>query len=628
MNLKLRIALYGAVLGLCSANPFSAKAQGFGTTATNWGLPAGGHTDNGTNYSFNEISEVTGAAYDLGSQAWTVMDMNGDSKLDIVVYSENLAAGDALVYGSGSNRYWKVYFGTATGFSTTATNWTLPVGGHSDNGINYSFDKISQTTGAAYDLGSQSWTVMDMNGDSKPDMVVYNENMAAGDAWVYGSGSNRYWKVYLNTGSGFSPTATNWTLPAGGHTDNGINYSFNKIAQTTGAAYDLGSQSWTVMDMNGDSKLDLVVYNENMAAGDALVYGSGSNRYWKVYLNTTSGFSSTATNWALPAGGHTDNGINYSFHQIAQSTGAAYDLGSQSWTVMDMNGDSKPDLVVYNENMAAGDALVYGSGSNRYWKVYLNTTSGFSPTATNWTLPVGGHKDNGVNYSFHQIAQSTGAAYDLGSQSWTVMDMNGDAKLDLVVYNENQTAGDALVYGSGANRYWKVYSNSTSGFSATATNWSLPVGGHKDNGVDYSFYQIAESTGAAYDLGSQAWTVMDMNGDHKPDLVVYNENMAAGDALVYGSGSSRYWKVYLGSGSLAVPTVAKDRFVVYPNPVSETLFVKAATAGSVYELFDGNGRVVRAGDLSGETNAVDVSGVLSGVYFLRIDGEVLKVVKK
>jgi general secretion pathway protein G len=35
----------------------------------------------------------------------------------------------------------------------------------------------------------------------------------------FSPGSNSYWKVYTNTGNGFSTSATNWTLPEGGYLD-------------------------------------------------------------------------------------------------------------------------------------------------------------------------------------------------------------------------------------------------------------------------------------------------------------------------------------------------------------------------------------------------------------------------
>ncbi|NMH29560.1 T9SS type A sorting domain-containing protein [Flavobacterium silvaticum] len=628
MKLKLRYALLCAVLGLGLVNQ-STHAQGFGTTPTNWGVPAGGETYSGTNYSFRYIGYVTGAVDNLGSQSWTVADMNGDSKLDLVVYNENQADGDAMVFSQNLNPYWKVYLGTSSGFSTTATNWALPPGGEKYNGVTLGYHEFSAATGTGYDIGSQSYQLMDMNGDAKPDMVVYAENMEPGMR-TFSNGSSFYWKVYLNTGSGFSQTATNWTLPAGGEKDDNINYSFRQISDQAYPNDDLNSESWTVMDMNGDAKPDLVVYSAN-GADDVLIFSSGATKYWKVFLNTGSGFSTTATNWNMPAGGEKDNNMDYSFRHITDQAYPNDDLNSESWTIMDMNGDSKPDLVVYSSN-GADDVLIFNSGATKYWKVFLNTGSGFSATATNWTMPAGGEKDNNTDYSFRHITDQAYPNDDLNSESWTVMDMNGDAKPDLVVYSSNGP-NEVLIFNSGATKYWKVFLNTGSAFSTSATNWSMPAGGEKYNGTDYSFRAIGYATGAVDDLGSQSWTVMDMNGDHKLDLVVYNENQTAGDELIPGSGSNKYWKVYLNGGVLSSPEQElQASLLAYPNPVNELLYVKAGAAvlGKSFSIFDGNGRMVLSGKLSNEINTIDMSGVSRGIYFLKVDGEgiALKVVKR
>ena len=623
MNLKVQSTLLGALIALILTPTYSGFAQGFPATASNWSLPAGGEQFNGTNHSFRAIAYDSSSADDLGSQSWTVMDMNGDSKLDLVVY-EAIQTGFTGVYSPNSNPYWKVYLGNGSSFSQTATNWNLPAGGEKYNGINYSFRNISYNLSSADDIGSQSWVVMDMNGDSKPDMVVY-EQMQTSITSVFSPTSNPYWKVYLNTGTGFSQTATNWALPAGGEKYNGTNYSFHEISYNTSTADDLGSQSWTVMDMNGDSKLDLVIYEENQTSISA-VFNASTNPYWKVYLNTGSGFSATAINWSLPSGGEKYNSTNYSFRAISYDQNSADDLGSQSWVVMDMNGDAKPDLVVYEQNQTNGIG-VFSPTANPYWKIYLNSTSGFSQTATNWGLPAGGEKYNGTNYSFRAIGYDTASFDDLGSQSWSIMDINGDSKPDLVIYEQKQSNG-ITVFNPTANPYWKVYANTGSGFSFTATNWSLPSGGEKYNSTIYSFRAISYDTASFDDMGSQSWSVMDMNGDARPDLVVYEEKQANG----IGVFSPTHWKVYLNSGNLSTPSQQLQNTVVaYPNPITDQLNVQvnANLVGQSYIISDINGRTIQNGVLLDEANAINFSNVTTGIYFLKLDNQkAVKLIKR
>ena len=62
---------------------------------------------------------------------------------------------------------------------------------------------------------------------------------------VWDATGSPYWKVYLNTGSGFGP-AMNWMVPQNG-TYEGI-YSTDLS----------GSRNWTLVDLDSDGKVDLI----------------------------------------------------------------------------------------------------------------------------------------------------------------------------------------------------------------------------------------------------------------------------------------------------------------------------------------------------------------------------------
>ncbi len=433
---------------------------------------------------------------------------------------------------------------TAQGFGNTAINWPLPPGGEKYGGINYSYHTLSDFISFTEDDGSNSWRTMDINGDARPDMVVYREKQN-GMIQVYSPGNNPYWKVYLNTGTGFSQTAINWALPPGGEKYGNADYSFSDINHVANSADDNGSQAWVTMDMNGDNMVDILVYKEKQN-GTFNVYSPGNNPYWKVYLNTGTGFSQTAVNWMLPPGGEKYGNIDYSFSNIFHVTNSADDNGSQAWNTMDMNGDNKVDILVYKEKQN-GTYNIYSPGNNPYWKVYLNTGNGFSQTAINWALPPGGEKYNNTDYSFSNTYHTANSADDDGSQAWNTMDMDGDHKVDILVYKEKQN-GTYNIYSPGNNPYWKVYLNTGNGFSQTAINWALPPGGEKYNNIDYSFGNTYHTANSADDNGSQAWNTMDMNGDSKADILIYNEKQN-GIYGVYSPGNNPYWKVFFNTGS-------------------------------------------------------------------------------
>ncbi|AKU91131.1 glycine-rich protein [Vulgatibacter incomptus] len=193
---------------------YKNTGSGFAATATEWSLPAD--------------SPFPGGFFTFSYYDWTTMDLDGDGKPDLVVYTG----------ASESNPHWLLYKNTGSGFAATATEWSLPPDSPSPNGF---------FTFSYYD-----WTTMDLDGDGKPDLVVYTG----------ASESNPHWLFYKNTGSGFTATATEWTLPADSPHPDGF--------------FTLAYYDWTTMDLDGDGKPDLVV---NTGASE-------TNRRWLLYKNT------------------------------------------------------------------------------------------------------------------------------------------------------------------------------------------------------------------------------------------------------------------------------------------------------------------------------------------------------
>jgi len=382
------------------------------------------------------------------------MDLNGDSKPDLIYTDEQDSNG---VWGGDGAAYWKVFLNTGAGFATSAVKWSVPA-----RGVQTGF----QTVAGAY------WATMDLDGDDKPDLVYTNEVDSKG---VWGGDAAAHWKVYLNTGSGFASKATSWSVPA-----RGVQNGFESVA----------GKYWATMDLDGDGKPDLVYTNEADSQG---VWGGDGAAYWKVFLNTGSGFASTATHWAVPARG-TANG----FASIADGS---------FWTTMDLDGDDKPDLVYTAEQDSNG---VWGGDGAAYWKVFLNTGSGFAAKASSWSIPA-----RGVTSGFETASGSY----------WATTDLDGDGKVDLVYTNEADSKG---VWGGDGAAYWRVFLNTGSGFAPKAAHWSIPA-----RGVQGGFQTVA----------GDHWATTDLDGDGKADLVYTNEVDSNG---VWGGDSAAHWKLYLG----------------------------------------------------------------------------------
>ncbi len=629
--MKLNITLS---LALCFSfcNLF---AQGFGTTPTTWPIPQGGHSYSTINYGYDALADYTTGGT-LGDQTWSVIDINGDNKPDLVVTAQSTEftqfSNQAIAFGTGANRYWKVYLNNGSGFSSTATNWTIPQGGHTYSTIDYGFDALYGNTGGG-EVGDQNWSVMDMNNDGKPDLVVTAQTVEfdtfSNQAIAFGTGSNRYWKVYFNTGSGFNTTPTTWTIPQGGHTYSTIDYGYDALADSAGAT--VGDQTWSVLDMNADGKPDLVVTAQTQEfqtfSNQALAFGTGTNRYWKVYLNNGTGFSTTATNWPIPQGGHSYSTIQYGYDALADITSGGT-IGDQTWSVLDMNNDNRPDLVVAAEVKAvagfSNQSTAFGAANAHYWKVYLNNGNGFSSTSTNWPIPQGGEVYSTIDYGFNALAASTTGG-DVGNQSWSIIDMNSDNRPDLVVTAESkeftQFSNQATAFGPANAKYWKVYLNNGNGFNATAANWQLPQGGEVYSTIDYGYNALAGYSGGG-DVGDQTWSVLDMNNDNKPDLVVTAQTIEfaefSNQAIAFGTGSNRYWKVFFNSGLLETADFASvdGQMAVYPNPSAGIFHVEAplGTGQMNLNVYDLSGRSM----LQVQGNTVDLSSFPQGIYLLNV----------
>ena len=70
----------------------------------------------------------------------------------------------------------------------------------------------------------------------------------------------------------------------------------------------------------------------------------------------------------------------------------------------------------------------------------------------------------------------------------------------------------------------------------------------------------------------------------------------------------------------------KVPFSVFPNPAKDKLYVRKEASGE-YEVYDLRGVKVATGNFS-EQNSADVSGLASGMYILKADGNTYKFIKQ
>ncbi|WP_148235365.1 T9SS type A sorting domain-containing protein [Fluviicola taffensis] len=523
MKKKLHLIALTTFLGM------NAQAQ-FNMTAQNWTVPTLAQ------YA-DDIDQVNGGNYSL-------VDINGDGFPDLVDAQDNVTYD---VWLNGNSPYWKVYLGNGSSFSTTAQNWPIPLLENYANGLNT--------------VNAGSYSLVDINGDGKPDLVDAQDNNS-GVVWL-GTGGLGYWKVYLNNGTSFSTTAQNWTIPT-------MESYAEELDQVNGLNYSL-------VDINGDGKPDLVDAQDNNSG--VVWLGTGGLGYWKVYLNNGSSFSTTAQNWTIPT-------MESYAEELDQISG-------QNYSLVDINGDGKPDLVDAQDNNSG--VVWLGTGGLGYWKVYLNNGTSFSTTAQNWTIPTM------ENYA-EELDQISG-------QNYSLLDMNGDGTLDLVDAQDNSSG--VVWLGTGSVPYWKVYPNSGSAFSTTAQSWTIPV-------VETYVDDLDQVNGANY-------TIVDMNGDRKPDMVDAQNN--ASGVVWLGAGNVPYWKVYLNttvSPYLGIENPEMGTLVqlnVYPNPTTGTISINLSDLENENQVRISNSAGVVIYDKAITEQVLfnfDLSEYQSGLYFITV----------
>ena len=82
-----------------------------------------------------------------------------------------------------------------------------------------------------------------------------------------------------------------------------------------------------------------------------------------------------------------------------------------------------------------------------------------------------------------------------------------------------------------------------------------------------------------------------------------------------------------------IPPVAEDlresttQIQLYPNPVAQYFQLKNATSGAKFQIVSTMGSVVKVGNLN-NSNSIDVSQLIPGVYFITIENQTLKFVKR
>ncbi|WP_312392839.1 M4 family metallopeptidase [Chryseobacterium sp.] len=435
---------------------------------------------------------------------------------------------------------------------------------------------------------------------------------------------------------------------------------------STSATLNRGSQQITVDSYNGgyrlrDNTRKIQTFNGTNISS-ANTNADGTLEGYTEYTNSSANYTSDATKPSVEA--HWGISKTYDYYLSRHNRNSYDNNGSviRNYYNVNMNalsGDSGYDgtnaMAIDEDGLVA---MVYGNGKYNNTQI-LNPIVMLDVAGHEFShLVIGRNSHGGLNYEGES-----------GALNESIADMMGTSIEFYTGLNPNWTLGEGVFVTppSNAPNYFRNMANPNSAFQPQpdtymGTYWastsnpseSNDQGGvHTNSGVgNYWFYLLSQGGSGTNDIGN-AYSVSGI-GIQKAEKIIYRAlmnyftpNMTYMDAYnatktaindLYGANSNEaiqnakaWYAVGFGNGNLATSETVKaseNDFRVYPNPVSQGYFTieTKAKGDSKYELYDLSGKLlIPSQKLNAGVNKVQVNGVQSGVYLLKINsnGETL-----
>jgi hypothetical protein len=284
-----------------------------------------------------------------------------------------------------------------------------------------------------------------------------------------------------------------------------------------------------------------------------------------------------------------------------------------------------------NNSVASYGGGVYNSGSA--------TASSFTNCifTGNYTINYGGGGGGMFNNTTNTIVskctfQGNNATYGGAIHNWNTG--RADVRNSLVWGNSsaihNETAASAIVQ----------YSNVQGGYAGTGNlnvnplfvNSSQPKGpdgiwATADDGL--RLQECSPAINAGSNLLVAAGVSTDIGGAARIQHGVVD--MGAFEASVPGCGGLIVQKTPATISTIGISSLPMDKgnMLVYPNPVTDRVYISNATIGSSYSVFDNMGHKVKIGRISNALQEINMTGLTRGVYYIDITeaGSVSKKLK-
>jgi hypothetical protein len=123
------------------------------------------------------------------------------------------------------------------------------------------------------------------------------------------------------------------------------------------------------------------------------------------------------------------------------------------------------------------------------------------------------------------------------------------------------------------------------------------------------------------DIASPTWDVAGWEGTKITGTI---NSLTVQDSVLMGCANGVFFSVWLCNEPLrnVELSILKDELVVYPNPATNKFQIKCKNPKSKKELYNTIGELI----FSTNENEIDVSRLVKGMYYLKIESQIRKVI--
>ena len=261
-------------------------------------------------------------------------------------------------------------------------------------------------------------------------------------------------------------------------------------------------------------------------------------------------------------------------------------------TDLNINGIIMPDDLCMTLPFEEDKYLSCSDGSQKF---YL--TSGSKPIGKNWYSPLWSDNTNST------IAGISGSIFDLYGN-----------EIQTIEIRQLESVGERTLNGQ----------------LRTATN--PPGGGMPPIGLDVVIRQDTYNYFIDNEHSDEYGEYCIIENDTLPYYRDITAIISSSYMFIDGQNKKHFRvhidDIWVNDTTGVVDIYAENRFAVYPNPSHDILFVLSESINSEYSITNLMGQTIMIGEITSETQQIDVSTLTNGMYFITIGNTTTKFLKR